>query len=86
MAQVIRPGDTTPFMVGLDTVRAEVLGLVRDGEQYLLRLEYIGLNHASGKNELIIQEFQRDRSYIEGLYRDAGGTIPALRVLRNKNN
>lgn len=72
---MITKGTPVPYQVGLLTVCADVLGLVRDGEQYMLRIEYVGHNADTGRNELIIREFQRDRKTIEGLYRDAGGII-----------
>lgn len=72
---MIPSGTNVPFIPGgLDSNVAEVLGLVRDDEQYLLMIRYYELND-EGQNVLVRRLFQRDRYTIEGLYRDAGGTI-----------
>lgn len=71
---MIPVGTFTPFMVGLDTVKAEVIGLVRDGEQYMLYQQYETQND-HGKWVMIRRYFQRDRYTIEGLYRDSGGSF-----------
>jgi hypothetical protein len=74
MVKMIQPGLMTPYMVGMDSCTAEVLGLVREGEQYLLMIRYYELNEQD-ERVLVRRLFQRDRYTIEGLYRDAGGTI-----------
>ena len=68
---------------GLDSCRAEVLGLTREGEQVVLRIEVEEIvNGQYVKTERI---FQRDRYTIEGLTRDSQRAEFVLRVLRHKD-
>jgi len=71
----IRPGTMVPFQVGLLTVKAEILGTVRDGEQYLLLFRYLRQHDVTGVWYQVRRLYQRDRKLIEGLYQDTGGSI-----------
>ncbi len=65
----IPPGVMVPYQLGLPSVKAEILGMIRDGEQYMLRIEYETLD-IHDKLMTVRKEFQRDRKFIEGLYQD----------------
>jgi len=67
---MITAGTFVPFIVGVSTVKAEVLGLCRDGEQYMLRLDYFGIDYTDGQEKHIRREFQRDRKFIEGQFQE----------------
>jgi hypothetical protein len=58
-----------PFIPGVSTVKAEVLGKVADTTQLMLRLEYEAQDD-QGKWITIRKEFQREERYLEGLLRD----------------
>jgi hypothetical protein len=66
---MIEAGTFVVYQIGMPSVKAEVLGMVRDGEQYMLRVEYRQLNE---RDEMVTvrKEFQRDRKFIEGLFQD----------------
>jgi len=64
---MIPAGTWVPFQFGIESVKAEVLGLVRDGEQYLMRFFYEAAND-NGRYEMVERMVQRDRQFIEGLY------------------
>jgi hypothetical protein len=72
MAEVIiEPGQMVGFQFGLESVKAEVLGTVRDGEQYLLMLEYVGkCPETNQENVLVRRLFQRDRKFINSFNPD----------------
>lgn len=80
----LRPGTMVPFIPGgMDHNLAEVLGMVREGEQYLLMIRTV--EAVNGQYVQVRRVFQRDRETIEGLYRDARRTEFRLRVLRHKD-
>jgi hypothetical protein len=56
-----------PYILGIPSVRAEVLGLV--GENYVLRQEYDFLNE-EGKLEHVKKDYYRDKKFIEGYWLD----------------
>jgi len=56
-----------PYIIGIPSVRAEVLGLV--GENYVLRQEYDFLNE-EGKWEHVKKDYYRDKKFIEGYWLD----------------
>ena len=66
---MIEAGTFVSYQIGMPSVKAEILGMVRDGEQYMLRVEYRQLNE---RDEMVTvrKEFQRDRKFIEGLFQD----------------
>jgi len=61
-------GDMVGYQFGVESVKAEVLGVVKDADAYLLRLKYIGKCPETGKeNTLVVKEFQRDRKWINNI-------------------
>lgn len=71
---MITPGTMVPFIPGgLDSNLAEVLGLVREDEQYLLMIRIE--EAVNGRYEQVRRLFQRDRKEIERLYRDSRQSI-----------
>lgn len=67
---MIANGTMVPYITGgVDHCLAEVLGLVREGEQYLLLIK---IEEAiNGRYEQVRRTFQRDRYTIDRLYRDS---------------
>jgi hypothetical protein len=64
---IITTGTFVPYIIGIPSVRAEVLGLV--GENYVLRQEYDFLNE-EGKWEHVKKDYYRDKKFIDGYCRD----------------
>lgn len=64
---MIQPGSMVAFQIGLESVKAEVLGLVRDGEQYLMTFEYEAPDETTGQYVWVERQVQRDRWFIESL-------------------
>ncbi|MBW2645218.1 MAG: hypothetical protein JRE23_03380 [Deltaproteobacteria bacterium] len=60
-------GTFVPYIIGIPSVRAEVLGLV--GENYVLRQEYDFVNE-EGKWEHVKKDYYRDKKFIEGYWLD----------------
>jgi hypothetical protein len=60
-------GTFVPYIIGVPSVRAEVLGLV--GENYVLRQEYDIINE-EGKWEHVKKDYYRDKKFIDGYWLD----------------
>jgi len=75
VVNMIPAGSMVPFQIGLPSVKAEVLGPVRDGEQYLLMIRYEEANYNTGQYEWVRRLFQRDAKFIESLCKDEGITF-----------
>jgi hypothetical protein len=65
MIQLI--GLFVPYIIGIPSVRVEVLGLV--GENYVLRQEYDVINE-EGNWEHVKKDYYRDRWFIESYWAD----------------
>jgi hypothetical protein len=72
VADVIPAGALVPFQIGLPSVKALVLGTVRDGEQYLLMIRYEEANPQTGQYEQVRRLFQRDVKFINSLAEQDG--------------
>lgn len=71
---MITVGTPVPFQVGLPSVTADVLGMDEDKTQYILLLQYMHWDKQGNWTEER-RYYYRDRKFIEGLYRDAGGIL-----------
>jgi hypothetical protein len=57
------------YMIGVPSLKAEVIGLTQDRSQYLLRQEYDTFNDR-GEWVHVIKEFQRDKWFIDSYHED----------------
>jgi hypothetical protein len=71
-------GTMVPFQFGLESVLAEVIGLVRDGEHYLLRFTFEAPDETTGQYVMTERLVQRDRYFIEGLCEYGRRRYPAI--------
>ena len=60
-------GAFVPYIIGVPSVKAKVLGLV--GENYVLRQEYDVLNE-EGEWEYVKKDYYRERKFIERYWAD----------------
>lgn len=82
---MIPAGSMVPFQIGLPSVKAELLGTVRDGEQYLLMIRYEEANHATGQYQWVRRLFQRDVKFINSLCAEYGCVLPRMSWDHNHN-
>ena len=76
VVDMIPAGSMVMYQIGLPSVKAEVLGTVRNGEQYLLMIRYEEANHQTGQYEMVRRLFQRDVKFINSLSKQAGYLNP----------
>jgi hypothetical protein len=65
---MVKIGDGVQMWLGLETVRAQVIGFSQN-DQVIMRQQYTGVNHLTGQIEMIEEVYYRDRQFIESLNR-----------------
>ena len=65
---VVKIGQRVQYWIGLTTVRAQVIGFSQGG-QVIMRQQYKGVNHKTGRIEMIEEVYYRDETFIDSLNR-----------------